>query len=338
MWNYYRDELADDTNDNNGPNKNVIISKTFKYKTSTTGSTYNVPKRITGEDGNLANNPNYGQRKRGTKEVEIVVSLKHLGKFLTSLNIPLVNCEESLALSWSATCVITSMEKRILVAGQPNRRDSSTNATFKIKDTKWYVPVVTLSAENDNKLLEELKKGLKRTITWNKYKSEMSNQVANNNLNYLIDPTFTNVNRLFVLSFKNERGNNDESENVRTSFKKYYVPKAEIKDFNVLFDGKPFFEIPVKSKEEVYEKIIEISKTNDYTTGNLLDYEYFSKHNKLTAIDLSKQTELENPDLKQQINFIGKFEEDATMFFIIEKKEETTFDFSQNSITVVRYV
>ena len=266
------------------------------------------------------------------------MSLKHLGKFLTSLNIPLVNCEESLALSWSATCVITSMEKRILVAGQPNRRDSSTNATFKIKDTKWYVPVVTLSAENDNKLLEELKKGLKRTITWNKYKSEMSNQVANNNLNYLIDPTFTNVNRLFVLSFKNERGNNDESENVRTSFKKYYVPKAEIKDFNVLFDGKPFFEIPVKSKEEVYEKIIEISKTNDYTTGNLLDYEYFSKHNKLTAIDLSKQTELENPDLKQQINFIGKFEEDATMFFIIEKKEETTFDFSQNSITVVRYV
>ena len=80
-----------------------------------------------------------------------------------------------------------------------------------------------------------------------------------------------------------------------------------------------------------------MSKNDDYTTGNLFDYEYFSKYYKLNAIDLSKQIELENPDLKQQINFIGKLErgEGATMFFIIEKKEEATFDFSQNSITVV---
>ena len=96
-----------------------------------------------------------------------------------------------------------------------------------------YVPVVTLSAENDNKLLEQLKTGFKRTIKWNKYRSEMSNQTKNNNLNYLIDPTFANVNRLFVLSFENE----DD----RTSFSKYYVPKIEIKDFNVLIDGKHFF-------------------------------------------------------------------------------------------------
>ena len=79
-----------------------------------------------------------------------------------------------------------------------------------------------------------------------------------------------------------------------------------------------------------------MSKNNDYTTGNLLDYKYFSKHCKLIPIDLSKQIELESPDLKQQINFIGGLEEDATMFFIIEKKEEEkTFDFSQNSLTVV---
>ena len=79
-----------------------------------------------------------------------------------------------------------------------------------------------------------------------------------------------------------------------------------------------------------------MSKNNDYTTSNLLDYEYFKDHYQLIAIDLSKQIKLENPDLKQQINFIGRFEENnATMFFIIEKKEETTFDFSQNSVTVV---
>ena len=166
LWNYYRNELTDETNDNNGPNKNIINSKSFKYKTSITGSTYNVPRRITGADGNPVNNPNYDQNKRGKTEVEISALLKHLGNFLNSLNILWVNCEMSLALSWSETCVNTSMEKRILVAGQSNRGDSPTNATFKIKDTKFYVPVVTLLAENDNKLLEQLKIGFKRTIKW----------------------------------------------------------------------------------------------------------------------------------------------------------------------------
>ena len=187
----------------------------------------------------------------------------------------------------------------------------------------------TLLAENDNKLLEQLKTGFKRTIKRNKYRFEMSNQTKNNNLNYLIDPTITNVNRLFALSFENETD--------RTSFSEYYVPKVEIKGFNVLIDQKPFFEIPIKNKGEAYEQIIEMSKNNYYTTGNLLDHECFSKHYKLIAIDLSKQVGLENPDLKQQISFIGRLErnEGATVFFIIEKKEETTFDFSQNSVTVV---
>ena len=103
-----------------------------------------------------------------------------------------------MALSWSATCVITSMEKQLVTAAQGRNPadygNSPTNATFKMIDTKLYVPVVTLSAENDNKLLEQLKTGFKRTIKRNKYRSEMSNQTKNNNLNYLIYPTFTNVN------------------------------------------------------------------------------------------------------------------------------------------------
>ena len=94
--------------------------------------------------------------------------------------------------------------------------------------------------------------------------------------------------------------------------------------------------MPVKNKEEEYETIIDISQNTDCTTGNLLDYEYFSKHYKLIAIDLSKQIQLENLDLKQQINFIGKLEDDrATMFFIIEKSEETTFEFLQNSVSII---
>ena len=163
-------------------------------------------------------------------------------------------------------------------------------------------------------LLEQLKTGFKRTIKWNKYRSEISNQTKNNNLNYLIDPTFTKVNRLFVLLFENEED--------RTSLSKYYVPSVEIKNFNVLIDGNVFYDIPIKNKEEAYEQIIEMSRNNDYTTGYLLNYEYFSKHYKLIAVNMSKQTELvENPDLKQQINFIGRLEkqEGATMFFIIEK-------------------
>ena len=89
---------------------------------------------------------------------------------------------------------------------------------------------------------------------------------------------------------------------------------------------KVFFNVPVKNKEEAYEKIMSISKNNDCTTGNLLDYDYFSKHCKLIPIDLSKQIELENPDLRQQIIFISKLENDkGTIFFVIEKSEETTF-------------
>ena len=155
-----------------------------------------------------------------------------------------------------------------------------------------YVPVVTFSTEDDNRLLETgLKTGFKRTIKWNKYRSEMSKQTKTNNLNCLIDPTFCKVNRLFVLSFKNV----DD----RTSFSKYYTPSVGIKDFNVLIDGKTFFDVPIKSKEETYENITEISKNNDYTIGNLLDNEYFSKYYKLIAINLSKKIELENPDLKR---------------------------------------
>ena len=108
-----------------------------------------------------------------------------------------------------------------------------------------YVPVVTLSAEDDNNFLEQLKLGFKRTIKWNKYRSEMTNQTKNNNLNYLIDPTFTKVNRLFVLSFENE--------NDRTSFLKHYEPNIKMKDFNVLLDGKCFSDTPMKNYEETYE-------------------------------------------------------------------------------------
>ena len=119
---------------------------------------------------------------------------------------------------------------------------------FEITDTKLYVPVVKLSKENDIKLLEQLKSGFKRTIKWNKYRSQITIQFQKNNLNYLIDPTFTNVNRLFVLSFaRNVLGDN------RDSISNYYVPNIEIKDCNILIDRESLFDLPVKNEEEAYE-------------------------------------------------------------------------------------
>ena len=154
----------------------------------------------------------------------------------------------------------------------------------------------------------------------------MTIQPKINNLNYLIDPTFPNVNRLFVLSFS--RNNNMDN---KYSFSDYYVPNVEVKDFNVLIDGKAFFDLPVKN-EETYENTMDMSNNNDYKTGNLLDSSYFKENDKLIATDLGKQVKLKDP---QQINFIGKFDKDngATMFFIIEKLE--TFNFLQNSATII---
>ena len=166
----------------------------------------------------------------------------------------------------------------------------------------------------------------------------MTIQNNNNNLNYLIDPTFTNVNMLFVLSFERIEENNvkkDVKKDYRDSFSHYYVPKVEIKDFNVLIDGKSFFDLPVKNGEEAYEKVIEMSNNNDYTTGNLLDFGYYKENDRLIAINLSKQTQLKDP---RQINFIGRIEgqnNGVTIFFIIERSEETTFEFLENSVNIL---
>ena len=112
-----------------------------------------------------------------------------------------------------------------------------------------------------------------------------------------------------------------------------------VKDYDVIIDKLAFFDLPIKTEEEAYEKIIDISRNSKYTTGNLLDYVYFKKYYKLIAIDLSKQQVLqENEDLIQQINFIGRLEQTeapSNVFIIIEKKENTILEFSQNFANVI---
>ena len=188
-----------------------------------------------------------------------------------------------------------------------------TDATLAINDCKLYVAAVTSSKDDEIKLLTNLKSGFTREIIWNKHRSQMSTEAINNNLNILIDPTFTNVNRLFVLAY--------QDADDRQSFSQFYLPRVMVKDFNVIIDKLAFFDLPIKTEEEVYEKVIDISRNNEYTTGNLLDDDYFKKYYKIFAIDLSKQKVLqENEDLIQKINFIGRLTEAANVFIIIQKK------------------
>ena len=171
---------------------------------------------------------------------------------------PLINCEVNLILTWSKDCVITNSEGE---------------GKFSITETKLYVPVVTLSTQDNAKLLQQLKFGFKRTINWNKYESNVKTFAQNRYLKYLINPSFQEVNRRFVLSFENEYQ--------RKSHLTYYLPNVEIKDYNVMIDGRNFFDQPIASRSKTYIRISEnirkiaTGQGDHYTTGCLLDHLYF---------------------------------------------------------------
>ena len=178
-----------------------------------------------------------------------------------------------------------------------------------------------------------LKSNFKRKISWNKYESSVKTFAQNRYLNYLINPSFQGVNRLFVLSFENE----DD----RISHSTFYLPNVEIKDYNIMTDGRNFFDQPINSINNIYENIRKIAtgKGDDYTTGCLLDYSYFKDYYKIISIDLSKQQELDSDPRKiQQINFTGNLNRDGntTIFFITEQEKETIFEFSQGTVQILQ--
>ena len=164
---------------------------------------FNVKAKITGQNGD-----------NGIKEVnyEIMVPLKYLSKFWSPLEMPLINCEFNLILTWSVNCVIVSTN------------NANQDATFAITETKL-----------------QLTSAFKRIINWNKYLSKPELLAQNPILNHLVKPSFQGVNRLFVLAFEND--------DQRISNKRYYLPNVEIKDYNVMIDGKNVFDQPVKKKK-----------------------------------------------------------------------------------------
>ena len=251
------------------------------------------------------------------KDVEIMVPLKYLSNFWRTLEMPLINCEVNLILRWSSTCVIT---------------DSNGAGTFAITDTKLYVLVVTLSTQENTKLLQQLKSGFKRVINWNKYLSKPESFRRNANLSYLVEPSFQGINRLFVLAF--------EGDTQRTSHSGYYLPNVEIKDYNTMINGENFFDQPIKNNKVTYENIRKIAtgQGDDCTTGCLLDYSYFMDTYKIIEVDLSKQQALDaDPRAIQQINFTANLDRagNTRVYFIPEEAKETVRDFSQETVKVL---
>ena len=298
LWQYCKDIP---TRDNN----NLIEGFTAANLTDS----FNFKAKITGQTGN-----------DGTKDVEVKVPLKYLKNFWRTLEMPLINCEVNLTLTWSSTCVLVSTN------------NANQNATFAITDTKLYVPVVTLSTQENTKFLQQLKSGFKRIINWNKYLSIPELLAQNPNLNHLVEPRFQGVNRLFVLAFEND----DD----RTSHDEYYLPRVEIKDYNIVINGENFFDQPIKTNKITYHNIRKIAtgQGDDYTTGCLLDYPYFKDTYKMIALDLSKQQALDaDPRAIQQINFTANLDRagNTRVYFILEEAKETILDFSQGTVKVL---
>ena len=145
-----------------------------------------------------------------------------MSNFWRSLDLPLINCEIELDLRWSKNCVISDLSRTFRGVGDPPVQEvatATTGAIFRINNAKIYVPLFTLLIIDKIKFLENVKQGFQITISWNKYRSEIRAKPKNNNLDYLIDPTFRNINRLFALSFRT--GDNDPT---RYLFDKYYIP------------------------------------------------------------------------------------------------------------------
>ena len=238
------------------------------------------------------------------KDVEIMVPLMHISNYWRNLEIPLINCKIALILTWASTCVITN---------------SNGAVTLEITNTKLHVSVMTLSQQDNAKLLQQLKSGFKRVVNWNKYLSERELLAQNRNLNHLVKPNFQGVNRLPDLAFENDTQ--------RTSNTGLYLPNVEIKDYNVMINREKFFNQPIKNDKVKYENIRKtcVGSGYDHTAGSLLDYPYFKDTYKMIAMDLSKQQALDtDPREIQQINFTANLDRagNTRIYLILEEAKK----------------
>ena len=191
-----------------------------------------------------------------------------------------------------------------------------------------------MSTEDNKDFIEQQNKGFQRPIYWNEYKTNAQDENANNNVfKYInLDPSFQGVNRLFVMAY-----NREANQPTRDGRRKYYLPRIDLNKYNVIIDRRNFYDNPIKSDIEKYRELKKVmtGKGEDYTTGSLLDYNYFKKHYKLVAVDLSKQKELD-ADLRaiQQIEFKYMLETSSTIYWVLEKSKETISEFYKGIVKV----
>ena len=264
LYQYKRDEPPE-ANAINDLTTNT--SSFFKYKVELLGNPV--------LDGNIAK-----------RSVKVVVPLKYLSNFFRSLEMPLINCKIKLNLAWKKECVLST---------------DAGDAVFIINDTKMYVPVVTLSKEDNKDFLEQQNKRFQRSIYWNEHKTKEINENSDANVfKYInLDPSFQGVNRLFVMAC-----NRVDGQPTRNGQQKYYLSRIDLEKYNVIIDGRNFYDNPIESDIEKYRELkkVMIGNGEDHTTGSLLDFNYFDKHYKLVAVDLSRQKELDaDPRAIQQI-------------------------------------
>ena len=234
------------------------------------------------------------------KNIKIAVSLRYLSYFWRYLEMLLINYKFHPELNWNKDFI------------------TSTIATiFKITNTKLYVPIVTLSSKDNVKLVKLLEEGFKRPVYWNEYQTKIETRnLDNNNLTrFPLDASFQGVRRLFVLAFNNTTVtvpnnpiNNTNNRVLRNSHTKYFLPRVNITNYNVLIDGRNFYDQPINDLVKQYDEIRKTAtgQGDDYTTGCLLDYLYFKDHYQLIAADLSKQKELDAYlGIIQQVEFYG---------------------------------
>ena len=224
------------------------------------------------------------------KNTKTVVPLKYLSNSWRSLEIPLINCKVYFELNCIEDCILST---------------AGNSAKFKITDAKLHIPIVTLSTKDSAILTKKLSKGFRRSVYWNSYETK-SAKVIEKGKNELLNASFQGVKRLFVLVYAIAANGNDEA-GIKNN-KKYFLPRGEIKNHNVLIDERNFYDQPINDITKQYDEIRKVSTgyDDDYTTGCLLDYAYFKDNYKLIAVDLSKQTALDaDPRAVQQIVFQG---------------------------------
>ena len=196
-----------------------------------------------------------------------------------------------------------------------------------------YVPVVTLSKEDTKDFIEHQNKGFQRPIYWNEYKTKEINENADDNVfKYInLDPSFQGVNRLFVMAY-----NRVDGHPTRNGQQKYYLPRIGLEKYNVIIDGRNFYDNPIESDIEKYRELkkVMIGKGEDYTAGSLLGFN-FDKHYKLVAADLFKQKELDaDPRAIQQIEFKYMLGTNSTIYWVLEKSKETILEFYKGTVKV----